>query len=112
MTIAALSLGHQFYVYNPSEVFKYATLGLLFVNISGRYADAFCCAAGVYGRYSVEMGYGLYVHAFCWRAAIGITIATAVYFFIFRKNFAALKEKPILLRQKRRQARKSLSRSG
>ena len=34
MTIAALLLGQQFYRYEPASIFKYATLGLLFVNIS------------------------------------------------------------------------------
>lgn len=34
MTIAALLLGRQFYELNPSPRLKYATLGLLFVNIS------------------------------------------------------------------------------
>ena len=34
MTIAALLLVRKFYVLEPSTKFKYATLGLLFVNIS------------------------------------------------------------------------------
>ena len=34
MTISALLLGENFYDFGPSNKFKYATLGLLFVNIS------------------------------------------------------------------------------
>ena len=34
MTICALLLRHRFYSLKPSESLKYATLGLLFVNIS------------------------------------------------------------------------------
>ena len=34
MTICALLLRHRFYSLKPSERLKYATLGLLFVNIS------------------------------------------------------------------------------
>ena len=94
MTIAALLLGHQFYVYNPSEIFKYATLGLLFVNISvGGTLTHFAAppVLMVATPWKWDMAY-MFTH-FGWRAAIGITIATAVYFFIFRKHFAALKEK-------------------
>ena len=34
MTIAAVLLGRQFYDLNPGPRLKYATLGLLFVNVS------------------------------------------------------------------------------
>ena len=34
MTICALLLRHRFYSLKPSQLLKYATLGLLFVNIS------------------------------------------------------------------------------
>ena len=34
MTICALLLARQFYDLNPSVKFRYATLGLLFVNVS------------------------------------------------------------------------------
>ncbi len=34
MTISAILLGKKFYELDPPENFKYATLGLLFVNIS------------------------------------------------------------------------------
>ena len=34
MAIGALLLSRQFYRYNPTDKFKYGTLGLLFVNVS------------------------------------------------------------------------------
>ena len=94
MTIAALLLGHQFYVYNPSDTFKYATLGLLFVNISvGGTLTHFAAppVLMVATPWNWDMAY-MFTH-FGWRATIGILVATAIYFAIFRKHFAALKEK-------------------
>ncbi len=50
MTICALLLARQFYDLNPGTNLKYATLGLLFVNVSiGGHADAFRGAAGAHG---------------------------------------------------------------
>jgi hypothetical protein len=44
MTICGLLLRHRFYSLNPSERLKYATLGLLFVNISvGGVLTQFAC---------------------------------------------------------------------
>ncbi|MGJ8651629.1 MAG: putative Na+/H+ antiporter [Opitutaceae bacterium] len=94
MTIAALLLGHQFYHYNPTPTFKYATLGLLFVNISvGGTLTHFAAppVLMVASKWEWDMPF-MFTH-FGWRAVLGILIATAVYFLIFRKNFAALKVK-------------------
>src|SRR5260370_39288657 len=47
MTICALLLRHRFYSLKPSESLKYATLGLLFVNISvGGVLTQFCVSSG------------------------------------------------------------------
>ncbi|WP_269526648.1 putative Na+/H+ antiporter [Coraliomargarita parva] len=94
MTIAALLLGHQFYQYNPTPTFKYATLGLLFVNVSvGGTLTHFAAppVLMVAGEWGWNMPYML--EHFGWRAALGIVIATLVYFFVFRKNFASLTAK-------------------
>jgi hypothetical protein len=94
MTIAALLLGHQFYCYNPSTNFKYATLGLLFVNISvGGTLTHF--AAPPVLMVATKWGWdtAFMLSHFGLRAILGIVIATTIYFIIFRKHFAALKEK-------------------
>ena len=91
MTIAALLLGQQFYKYEPSSAFKYATLGLLFVNISvGGTLTHF--AAPPVLMVAERWDWGL-IHMFThfgWRAMLGITIATVIYFFLFRKEFASM----------------------
>lgn len=92
MTIAALLLGHQFYTLNPSNTFKYATLGLLFVNVSvGGTLTHFAAppVLMVATEWHWNMPYML-TH-FGWRAVLGILIATAIYYAIFRKEFAGLK---------------------
>lgn len=94
MTIAALLLGHQFYRYNPTPTFKYATLGLLFVNISvGGTLTHFAAppVLMVASKWEWNMPF-MFTH-FGWRAIIGILVATTAYFFIFRKNFVDLKSK-------------------
>lgn len=94
MTIAALLLGHQFYRYNPSTNFKYATLGLLFVNISvGGTLTHFAAPPVLMVASKWEWNMSFMFTNFGWRAIIGILIATVVYFFVFRKHFAELKEK-------------------
>ncbi len=94
MTIAALLLGHQFYLLDPSPRLKYATLGLLFVNISvGGTLTHFAAppVLMVADTWHWNMPY-MFTH-FGWRAVVGISCATLVYFFIFRKELAGLKVK-------------------
>jgi hypothetical protein len=91
MTIAALLLGHQFYRYNPSQKFKYATLGLLFVNISVGGTLTHFAAPPVLMVASVwEWTMPYMLTNFGWRAIIGIIIATSAYYYLFRKDFAQL----------------------
>lgn len=94
MTIAALLIGHQFYLLDPSPKFKYATLGLLFVNISvGGTLTHFAAppVLMVAGSWHWNMPF-MFTH-FGWRAITGIVVATTIYFLIFRKEFTALKER-------------------
>lgn len=91
MTIAALLLARQFYELKPSSRFAYATIGLLFVNISvgGTFthfaAPPVLMVAGPWGW---DMPY-MFTH-FGWKALIGIIASTALYYVIFRGEFAAL----------------------
>lgn len=91
MTIAALLLGQQFYQHNPSTVFKYATLGLLFVNISvGGTLTHFAAPPVLMVASKWEWDVPFMFTNFGWRATLGIIIATALYFFIFRKEFTEI----------------------
>ena len=94
MTIAALLLGQQFYLLDPTPTFKYATLGLLFVNISvGGTLTHFAAppVLMVADAWHWDLPY-MFTH-FGWRAVLGVVIATVIYYFVFRKNFASLKER-------------------
>ena len=91
MTIAALLLARQFYALRPSPRLAYATLGLLFVNISvGGTLTHFAAppVLMVAGPWKWDMAF-MFTH-FGWRAMIGIVTATLLYYVIFRRELAAL----------------------
>jgi hypothetical protein len=91
MTISALLLSEKFYQHKPSAKFAYATLGLLFVNVSvGGTLTHF--AAPPVLMVAEKWGWGMkqmFVE-FGWKAVIGIAVANMVYFFAFRRQFQAL----------------------
>ncbi len=92
MTIAALLLAKQFYELQPGTKLKYATLGLLFVNISiGGTLTHFAAppVLMVAAPWGWDMAY-MFTH-FGWHAIGGIVVANAVYFFMFRRELLALK---------------------
>lgn len=91
MTIAALLLAQKFYDRKPSAKFAYATLGLLFVNISvGGTLTHFAAppVLMVAGKWGWGMSHML-TH-FGWKAFLGIATANVLYFLYFRKEFAQL----------------------
>lgn len=92
MTICALLLGRQFYAFKPSVKFHYATLGLLFVNISvGGTLTHF--AAPPVLMVAAKWGWTtpfMLTH-FGWHAVLGILSANLLYYVCFRKEFLALK---------------------
>lgn len=87
MTIGAMLLGKKFYRFNPPAKLAYATLGLLFVNISvGGTLTHFAAppvlmVAGKWGWDTPFMA----LH-FGWKAATGILISCSVYYLYFRKQ--------------------------
>lgn len=92
MTICALLLARQFYDLQPSRRFRYATLGLLFVNISvGGTLTHFAAppVLMVAGKWGWDTPFML--SHFGWKAAVGIVISNAIYFAVFRKEFAGLR---------------------
>ncbi|HVW21986.1 MAG TPA: putative Na+/H+ antiporter [Opitutaceae bacterium] len=91
MTISALLLARQFYHYGPSPKLAYATIGLLFVNVSvGGMLTNFAAPPVVMaaGPWHWDLVY-VFAH-FGWKAFAGIVTSTLLYFFHFRHEFAAL----------------------
>ena len=93
MTICALLLANEFYEMGPSQKLKYATIGLLFVNISaGGTLTNFATppvimVSAVWGW---DIGF-MFLH-FGWKAALGIVISTGIYYFFFREELRRLEE--------------------
>jgi len=91
MTIAAMLLGKKFFEKKPSPKFAYATLGLLFVNISvGGTLTHFAAPPVLMVASTWEWGTGFMMINFGWKAVIGIIIANLVYFFAFKGEFKKL----------------------
>lgn len=91
MTISALILAKQFYARKPNPKFAYATLGLLFVNISvGGTLSHFAAppVLMVAGKWNWDMTFML--TNFGYKAIIGILIANVLYFLYFKKEFGKL----------------------
>lgn len=91
MTIAAMLLAKQCYAYKPSSRLQYATLGLLFVNISiGGTLTHFAAPPIVmivtpwnWGLETVFMMLGR-------KALVAIILSNTLYYFFFRKDLKAL----------------------
>lgn len=91
MTIAALLLARQFYDLKPSARLRYATLGLLFVNISiGGTLTHFAAPPVLMVARTWEWDTPFMLGHFGWRAAAAIAVSTLVYFIAFRQEFQRL----------------------
>ena len=94
MTIGALLLAKKFYRHNPPAKLAYATLGLLFVNISvGGTLTHFAAppvlmVAGKWGWDTLFM-----LEHFGWKAMVGIGLSSALYFAYFRKELFRLSDR-------------------
>ncbi len=94
MTISALLLARKFYDLGPSEAFQYATIGILFVNVSvggtltNFAAPPVLMVAGPWGWDTSHM-----ILHFGWQSAVGITLATTLYLLIFRRELGKLEER-------------------
>jgi hypothetical protein len=94
MTISALLLGKKLYDLDPPENFKYATLGLLFVNISvGGTLTHFAAPPVLMVASPWEWDTVFMLKRFGWKAVEGILIANGLYYFMYRKHLQALEEK-------------------
>ena len=94
MTLCALLLSHQFYIFKPSLRLSYATIALLFVNVSvGGILTEFASPAVLILAHAWNWTSADMFIQFGWKATMGITIATSLYWFLFRKEFRHLDEK-------------------
>ena len=93
MTISALLLANKFYSLKPSNTLAYATLGLLFVNISvGGTLSHFAAPPVLMVAAPWNWDFMFMLTHFGWKATIGIFIATGLYWAFFKKEFAKLEE--------------------
>jgi len=91
MTLGALMLRERFAAATVSQKLKYATLGLLFVNISiGGVLTPYAAppVLMVAGKWNWDIFYML-TH-FGWKMALAVTINAVVTAFVFRKELSAL----------------------
>ena len=93
MTLAAILLGKKFYHLKPAPSLCYATLALLFVNVSvGGTLTHFAAPpiVMVASKWNWDMSH-MFVH-FGWKAILGIIISNVIYFLIFTREFKRLAE--------------------
>jgi hypothetical protein len=91
MTICALLLGRQFFDLKPSPTLKYATLGLLFVNVSiGGTLTHFAAPPVLMVARPWGWDTAFMASHFGWRSALAIVVANIAYFLVFRAEFRRL----------------------
>ncbi len=88
MIIGATLLVRHFYAFSPSSRFAYATLGLLFSNISiGGLSSSISSRAMFVILPSLKWGHKFVFQYFAWKATLAILVSTTVCYLIFRKEF-------------------------
>jgi hypothetical protein len=95
MTICAVLLGRQIYERHPSARLKYATIGLLFVNVSiGGTLTHFAAPPVLMVARAWKWDTLFMASHFGWCAVVAILVSNALYFAAFRKEFARLAAVP------------------
>jgi uncharacterized membrane protein YhaH (DUF805 family) len=98
MTIAAVLLGRKFYDLNPSPRLKYATLGLLFVNVSiGGTLTHFAAPPVLMVARPWNWDTTFMATHIGWRAVAAMILATGAYFALFRRELQALSRVPAVV---------------
>lgn len=93
MTIAAFMLSDKFYQLNPPRNLRYATLALLFVNVSiGGSLTNFAAPPILMVAGPWEWTTPFMFATFGWKALIAMVLSTGLYFFIFKKDIKALED--------------------
>ena len=94
MTISALLLANKFYSLNPSPQFSYATIGLLFVNISvGGTLSHFAAPPVLIVAAPWHWDFGFMLGNFGWKATLGILIATTIYYLFHKTELQEMDQK-------------------
>lgn len=94
MTISAMLLARKFYELKPTNKFKYATIALLFVNISvGGTLTHFAAPPVLMVAAPWKWDLLFMLTNFGWKAMIGIVISNAIVFLIFKNELAGLERK-------------------
>lgn len=91
MTVTALVLLNRFYNLGITQSLKYATLGLLFVNISIGGVFTHYAAPPVLmvaSKWNWDMAY-MFTH-FGWKALIAMTVSTTGILYFYKKEFSAI----------------------
>lgn len=95
MTISAMLLARQFYDLHPSTRLKYATLGLLFVNISiGGTLTHFAAPPVLMVARVWEWDTQFMISHFGWRSILAILASNTLYFLAFRRELTSLSRRP------------------
>jgi hypothetical protein len=95
MTISALLLGRQFYDRKPSTRLMYATLGLLFVNVSvGGTLTHFAAPPVLMVARPWGWDTPFMLSHFGWRAVLAVLASNSLYFLVFRRELIGLAVRP------------------
>lgn len=95
MTISALLLARRFFEFSPGRALKYATLGLLFVNVSvGGTLTHFAAPPVLMVASKWHWDLPFMLTQFGWKAIVGILICNIGYALVFRRQLAALAGRP------------------
>ncbi|MGA8165309.1 MAG: putative Na+/H+ antiporter [Waddliaceae bacterium] len=107
MTISAFLLSKQFYELRPSPKLSYATLGLLFTNISvGGVFTSFAAPPVLLVSKAWNWDTSYMMTNFGWKAVVGILLANAVYYVLFRSEFKVLEKRKQAQRKEEKQTGK------
>ncbi|MCG8551396.1 MAG: putative Na+/H+ antiporter [Desulfobacterales bacterium] len=94
MTISAMLLARKFYELKPGRALKYATISLLFVNISvGGTLTHFAAPPVLMVAAPWEWNLSFMLSTFGWKAVIGIIVSNALVFLVFKKEILKLEKK-------------------
>lgn len=100
MTISAFLLSRKFYKLKPSPKLAYATLGLLFVNVSvGGVFTHFAAPPVLMVSSAWKWDTMHMITHFGWKAFLGILIANFIYYFFFQAEFYKLEERNKVIRR-------------
>jgi hypothetical protein len=95
MTICALLLSKHFFALGPTSRLKYATLGLLFVNVSiGGTLTHFAAPPVLMVARPWNWDTAFMLGHFGWRASLAVAFSTMASYVLFRRQFGGLSQRP------------------